>query len=184
MQFLFQLCRDNIPTITLGEWPLEADYIEDDVLSGIKPILFADDPKVSEAAILADPATALKDLDRLNRSFFIPETIELDDAYAIVRKPRLGEAEFYFKNRNLERLQSPTFFSPPRGNKHKYLTEKEKPFNYISLERIKEIYHVCQIRERSLVHCRVYKTQQTPDPVLRLLGLPALQQTFRMVKFY
>jgi hypothetical protein len=50
--FHFHLCRDNIPTITLGEWPLEAEYIEDDVLSGIKPILFADDPKVSEAAIL------------------------------------------------------------------------------------------------------------------------------------
>jgi hypothetical protein len=109
------LFRDNIPTVTLGSWPLEADYIEDDILSGVKPILFADDPKVSEAAILADPATALKDLDRLNRSFFIPETIELEAAYAVVRKPRLGEAEFYFKTKNLERLQSPMFFSPPKG---------------------------------------------------------------------
>jgi hypothetical protein len=85
------------------------------VLSGVKPILFAEDQKVSEAAILADPATALKDLDHLNRCFFIPETIKLEDAYAIIRKPRLGEAEFFFKNRNLERLQSPMFFSPPRG---------------------------------------------------------------------
>jgi hypothetical protein len=44
------------------------------------------------------------------------------------------------------------------------------------------MYHVCQIRERSLVHCRVYKTEQMPDPVLRLLDLLVLQQTFRMVK--
>ena len=155
------MCRDNIPTITLGEWPLEADYIEDDVLSGIKPILFADDPKVSEAAILADPATALKDLDRLNRSFFIPETIELDDAYAIVRKPRLGEAEFYFKNRNLERLQSPTFFSPPRGNKHEYLTDKENHSIILYFFRQKIRKYITFVRSESGVWYTAESTRRS-----------------------
>jgi hypothetical protein len=69
----------------------------------VKPVLFAEDPKASEAAILKDPLTALRDLERLNRCFFNPETVELQEALSIVRKPRTGEADYCFKSQTLER---------------------------------------------------------------------------------
>ncbi len=80
-------------------------------MSGVIPALFAEDPKAAELAILADEYTAMKDLDRINRSFFIPETIALEAAFnvVIVKKPRLGDAEYLFKTENLDRL----FEQPP-----------------------------------------------------------------------
>ncbi len=62
---LLSLCRDNTPTVVLAEWELKADYFEDDFLSGVSPILFANDPKAAEDAIRANQETAKKDLDRL-----------------------------------------------------------------------------------------------------------------------
>jgi hypothetical protein len=47
------LCRDNIPTIILFEWNLETDYIDEEYLSGLLPVLFAADPKEAEAGIKA-----------------------------------------------------------------------------------------------------------------------------------
>jgi hypothetical protein len=36
------------------------------------PVLFARDPKAAESGIRSNPETAMKDLDKLNRIFFIP----------------------------------------------------------------------------------------------------------------
>jgi hypothetical protein len=95
--------------VLLSQWELEADYFAQDFMSGIIPVLFAEDPKAAELAILADEYTAMKDLDRINRSFFIPETIDLEAAFKVVKKPRLGDAEYLFKTENLDRL----FEQPP-----------------------------------------------------------------------
>jgi hypothetical protein len=40
-------------------------------------------------------------LDKFNRLFFTPESVNLEGAF---RKPRLGEAIYMFKDQNLERL--------------------------------------------------------------------------------
>lgn len=101
------MCRDNVPTITLLEWDLEADYLDDDYLSGVVPVLYAEDPATAEAAILANHETAVKDVEKLNRVFFIPECVSRDEALQIVRKARIGDAEFVFKDRNLDRLFEP-----------------------------------------------------------------------------
>jgi hypothetical protein len=45
----------------------------------------------------------MKDLDRLARVFFSPETVGAEAVLAVVKKPRAGEADFIFKNRNLHR---------------------------------------------------------------------------------
>jgi hypothetical protein len=45
----------------------------------------------------------MKDLDRLARVFFSPETVGAEAALAVVKKPRAGEADFIFKNRNFDR---------------------------------------------------------------------------------
>jgi hypothetical protein len=104
--------RDNVPCVLLSQWDLEAEYFDKDFMSGVMPVLFAEDPKAAELAILADEYTAVKDLDRVNRSFFIPESIDLEAAIQVVRKPRLGEADYLFKMENLDRL-----FEPPSQKK-------------------------------------------------------------------
>jgi hypothetical protein len=104
------LSRDNTPSVVLAEWELKADYFEEDFLYGISPVLFATDPKASEEGIRANTETVKKDLDRLNRIFFVPESIELNDALKIVKKARLGDVDYVFKRKNLDRLFKPVCF--------------------------------------------------------------------------
>ena len=117
------LSRDNTPTVVLGEWELQAEYFEDDFLSGVSPVLFANDPQASEAAIRANPEIAKKDLDRLNRCFFVPESVELDAALKIVKKARLGDVDYVFKCKNQDRLFEPVSFNKGKFfKKHFMLT--------------------------------------------------------------
>ncbi len=104
------LSRDNTPTVVLAEWELKADYFEEDFLYGISPVLFATDPKASEDSIRANTETVKKDLDRLNRIFFVPESVELNAALKIVKKARLGDVDYVFKRKNLDRLFEPVSF--------------------------------------------------------------------------
>jgi hypothetical protein len=108
--------------VVLGEWELQADYFEDDFLSGVSPVLFANDPQASEAAIRANPEIAKKDLDRLNRCFFVPESVELDAALKTVKKARLGDVDYVFKRKNLDRLFEPVSFN--KGKIYKILRRK------------------------------------------------------------
>jgi len=80
------------------------------MLSGMIPVLFAENPSEAEKGLLKDLISARKDLDRINRAFFIPEAVDLETALKVVKKPRLGEAEYAFKERNLDRLFEPTRF--------------------------------------------------------------------------
>jgi hypothetical protein len=104
------LFRDNIPAILLGEWDLSAEYFDEDFLSGIMPVLFARDPKAAESGIRSNPETAMKDLDKLNRIFFIPESVELLAAQKIVKRARMGDVDYVFKRKNLERVFEPETF--------------------------------------------------------------------------
>ena len=108
--YFLKFCRDNIPCICLGQWDLSADYFEDEMLSGMIPVLFAENPSEAEKGLMKDLISARKDLDRINRAFFIPEAVDLETALKVVKKPRLGEAEYAFKERNLDRLFEPTRF--------------------------------------------------------------------------
>jgi hypothetical protein len=96
-----------VPTISLGEWPLTADYFEEEFLSGVSPVLFAEDLDEAKRCILSRPETAWKDLERIQRMFFMPENIKLEAAFKVIKKPRLGEADYVFKNKNLDRLFEP-----------------------------------------------------------------------------
>ena len=73
-----------MPSVLLGEWEVEADYLDDDFSSGLLPVLFAEDPDASKSGLLSDPDNARKDLERLNRVFFIPETISLEEGFRVV----------------------------------------------------------------------------------------------------
>ena len=59
-----------MPTIVLNQWEITADYLEDDLLDGVMPVLFADDVKAAEAAISEAPLTAKRDLERLAKMFY------------------------------------------------------------------------------------------------------------------
>ena len=98
--------RDNTPAVHLASWDLEADYFDNDFLSGTVPVLFSSSPAATEAAMRADPAQAFKDLEAINRRFFVPETIDVEEGLRVIKKPRLGDCDYAFKNNNLERLFS------------------------------------------------------------------------------
>jgi hypothetical protein len=98
------LFRDNIPVISLASWDLEADMFDGEFLSGVVPVLFSDCPPASEAAIRANQLQARKDVEAINKLYFQPETVELEEALRVVRKPRIGEGEFVFRTQNLDRL--------------------------------------------------------------------------------
>jgi hypothetical protein len=106
------LCRDNTPSILLCEWEVESDYLEDDRITGVMPVLFANDPKAAEAGMMDNLATARKDLDKINRAFFVPESLDIEEAAKVAKKPRLGDAEFLYKDWNLYVYLKPRF--PPR----------------------------------------------------------------------
>jgi hypothetical protein len=124
------LSRDNTPTVVLGEWELQAEYFEDDFLSGVSPVLFANDPQASEAAIRANPEIAKKDLVRLNCCFSVPESVELDAALKIMKKARLGDVDYVFKRKNLDCL-----FEPVSFNKGKFFTK----IHYANCTKVVEI---------------------------------------------
>ena len=71
------------------------------------PLLFTDNPAEGEVAFNADPASARRDVDRMNRALFHPELVSPEDALKVCRKPRAGEAVFAFKLANLDGLENP-----------------------------------------------------------------------------
>jgi hypothetical protein len=79
---------DNIPVVNLAEWQLDVSLFDGDVAAGPIPTLFADDPEATRTSLEAGAAKAHHDLQRIARCFFMPETIALEDAFQIVKKPR------------------------------------------------------------------------------------------------
>ena len=80
--------RDNIPTIRLGTWPLNASMFDGEVTAGPCPILFSTDIEASTVALAADISKSHYDLQRLSKAFFCHEDVTLKDALAVVKKPR------------------------------------------------------------------------------------------------
>ena len=82
---------DNVPTLRLGSWPLNASLFDGEVAAGPCPILFAEDEEVALESLQADPGKAHYDLNRISKLFLAFESISLKDAAALVKKPRYGE---------------------------------------------------------------------------------------------
>jgi hypothetical protein len=82
------LCRDNVPTIELVSWDLEATLFDGDVAAGPVPVLFSEEPESTAAAVAANVAKAHYDVQKIARCFAMPETVRLEDALSLVKKPR------------------------------------------------------------------------------------------------
>jgi hypothetical protein len=74
--------------VNLAEWELNATLFDGDIAAGPVPTLFADEPEVSRTALENGVAKAHHDLQRVARCFFMPETVTLEDACQLVKKPR------------------------------------------------------------------------------------------------
>jgi hypothetical protein len=80
--------RDNVPAICLGQWSLNAELFDGDEQAGPVPTLFAEDSEGAMEGLMGNVTRAHADIQKLSRVFFMPEVVDLDEAIAIVKKPR------------------------------------------------------------------------------------------------
>lgn len=77
-----------MPTIHINTWPLSATLFDGEVAGGVVPVLFATDEAAALDSITSDLAKAHWDVNKLNKVFFISESINLKEALALIKKPR------------------------------------------------------------------------------------------------
>ena len=95
-------------------WGLDCLMFEGDSVAGPIPTLFGEDITASKAAISANSERAFSDYQRLVRAFFMPETLQLEEAPGFVKKPRLDLIFFhtfqpqllFFASATLEKIKS------------------------------------------------------------------------------
>jgi hypothetical protein len=80
--------RDNVPAVCVARWDLEATMYDGDIMAGPVVTLFTDDEDGARSCLVANPQRAHADLQRIMRSFFMPELITAKEAAALIKKPR------------------------------------------------------------------------------------------------
>ena len=82
------MCRDNVPTIHLETWPVNATLFEGDIAGGPVPTLFSSDVEAASDAISKEVAKAHWDVNKLAKVFIAAESVTLKEALGIIKKPR------------------------------------------------------------------------------------------------
>ena len=77
-----------MPAILLDAKSLSANLFEGDVMAGLIPTLFADDPATAEQAMLSDVSKLHWDINKICKLFMVMENIGLKDATSLLKKPR------------------------------------------------------------------------------------------------
>ena len=72
---MLYIYSDNLPTVLIKSWPLEADLFDGDQLAGPVPSLHSHDPDASLAGITSDPLKSHWNLQKISKSFFMAETV-------------------------------------------------------------------------------------------------------------
>jgi hypothetical protein len=67
MNYNFTYCRDNLPTVQLQTWELNANLYNGASTAGPVPTIFSDDQRATIDALVGDPAQAHKDVVKINR---------------------------------------------------------------------------------------------------------------------
>ena len=75
-------------------WGLDCQMFKGDSVAGPIPTLFGEDINASKSAISANPERAFSDFQRLVRAFFMPETLQPEEAPNFVKKPK-SVSNFY-----------------------------------------------------------------------------------------
>lgn len=79
---------DNIPTIQLAVWDLQACLFDNDIAAGLVPTLFAEDPDTAVANMKVETLKLHGDVMKINRMFLCPEFVTVKEASSILKKPR------------------------------------------------------------------------------------------------
>ena len=79
---------DNLPTVLIKSWPLEADLFDGDLLAGPIPSLYSNDPDASLAGITSDPLKSHWDLQKISKTFCMAEAVTVANVVAMLKKPR------------------------------------------------------------------------------------------------
>jgi hypothetical protein len=61
------MSRDNLPTVQLQTWELNANLYDGASTAGPVPTIFSDDQQATIDALVGDPAQAHKDVMKINR---------------------------------------------------------------------------------------------------------------------
>ena len=67
---------------------MEATLFDGELMAGPCPSLFSDDPESTLAAILDEPIKCHWDVTKINKCFFMAESLSIRDARLFVKKPR------------------------------------------------------------------------------------------------
>jgi hypothetical protein len=67
---------------------LSADLFDGDEQAGPIPTLFAENMEEAMEGLMGNVMRAHADIQKLSRVFFMPEVVDLEEAIAIVKKPR------------------------------------------------------------------------------------------------
>jgi hypothetical protein len=74
--------------VRVARWDLEATMYDGDIMAGPVVTLFTDDEEGARNSLGANPQRAHGDLQRIMRSFFMPELVTEKEAVALIKKPR------------------------------------------------------------------------------------------------
>jgi hypothetical protein len=85
---LFSCFRDNVPVIWLATWDVGAKMFDGEIAAGPVPTIFSEDILATQEALASNYQRAHQDLQRAMKAFYMPELIGLDEALALVKKPR------------------------------------------------------------------------------------------------
>ena len=77
-----------MPTICIKQWALNATMFDGEDAAGLVPTLFAVNTEAAEEAIKNDAHKAHWDMAKINKIFFIAESVDLREATALLKKPR------------------------------------------------------------------------------------------------
>jgi hypothetical protein len=77
-----------VPVISLVTQGISTRLFDGEDTAGPVPALFAEDVEASRDAIRTNLQRTHQDLQRSMRIFIMPETLELDEAAALIKKPR------------------------------------------------------------------------------------------------
>ena len=91
IMFLYKMvfiCSDNIPTYKIKSWPADSTFFDGDPMAGPFPSLFSTDSIASLAGIIKDPKKCHWDLMKISRLILMPESVGIEEAIQITKKPR------------------------------------------------------------------------------------------------
>ena len=77
-----------MPTVLIKSWKADSTLFDGDLMAGPVPSLFGDKPNSSLAGITAKPRKFHWDLMKICRLLFMPESVSMEEASTIVKKPR------------------------------------------------------------------------------------------------